>query len=215
MKMGKRHIGWLALAVFLTWATPARAQYGIILSGGSGPIQRSMGGTGTATTLDSLGGLFWNPATLSGLPKNEMTFGAEFLLPHATVSSSVAANTFRQAFFPDGCQDPPPRRQRRDGVAELRLVPSYRRHRSHGGFGLALGRVVGGELSGQSHESRADSRAARRAWAWAMPSPDTAEFSRLCRPSRYQLTDRLSVGRQSDHQHGELASYSALPGGPQ
>jgi len=97
MTMGQRNVRWLALVIFLVWATPAKAQYGVILSGG-GPVQRSMGGTGTATTLDSLGGLFWNPATLSGLDHNEMTFGAEALLPHANVSSSLPANAFGAGF---------------------------------------------------------------------------------------------------------------------
>jgi long-chain fatty acid transport protein len=83
----------LALAVLLAGEMPAWAQHGIILSGG-GPIGRSMGGVGTATALDSLGGLFWNPAALSALPRNEMTFGAEFLIPHANLSSSVEANNF-------------------------------------------------------------------------------------------------------------------------
>jgi long-chain fatty acid transport protein len=53
-----------------------------------------MAGTGTATSLDSLGGLFWNPATLSGLPCNEVTLGAEALMPHPQVTSTVPANTF-------------------------------------------------------------------------------------------------------------------------
>src|SRR5262249_6071120 len=83
----------LALALLLAGGMPAWAQHGIILSGG-GPIGRSMGGVGTATALDSLGGLFWNPAALSALPRNEMTFGAEFLIPHANLSSSVEANNF-------------------------------------------------------------------------------------------------------------------------
>jgi long-chain fatty acid transport protein len=96
-----RYFVWssVAVALSLTQVTPAMAQYGVVLSGG-GPVQRSMAGTGTATTLDSLGGIFWNPATLSGLPKNEMTFGAEFLLPYATVSSSVGANSFGKGVPP-------------------------------------------------------------------------------------------------------------------
>ncbi len=91
----RRRASWcvVASALWLGIAGPARAQHGIILSGG-GPIGRSMGGVGTATGLDSLGGLFWNPAALSALPKNEMTFGTEVLIPHTTLSSSVMANNF-------------------------------------------------------------------------------------------------------------------------
>ncbi len=89
----------VALAFILAAVSPAKAQYGIILSGG-GAVQRSMAGTGTATTLDPLGGLYWNPATLSGLPCNEATFDAEFLEPHPTLSSTVPANAFARGFPP-------------------------------------------------------------------------------------------------------------------
>ena len=98
MRKGTR----IALALIAAWlAAPssARAQHGIVLSGG-GPIQRSMGGTGTATALDSLGGLFWNPATLGALPTSELTFGAEFLMPHADLHSRVAPGTFGPGFPP-------------------------------------------------------------------------------------------------------------------
>src|SRR5262245_55807016 len=90
-----RRAGWCVLTIvaWLGAVAPAHAQHGIIMSGG-GPIGRSMGGVGTATALDSLGGLFWNPAALSALPKHEMTLGTEILLPHANVSSSVLANNF-------------------------------------------------------------------------------------------------------------------------
>ena len=55
---------FLASPTLLLVEPAAHAQHGIILSGG-GPITRSMGGTGTANPLDSLGCFFWNPA---GLP---------------------------------------------------------------------------------------------------------------------------------------------------
>src|SRR5947209_1094332 len=89
MKNRERNVACslVALAFVLASVSPAKAQYGVILSGG-GAVQRSMAGTGTATNLDSLGGLFWNPATLSGLPSNEVTLGCESLMPFPTVSSS-------------------------------------------------------------------------------------------------------------------------------
>ena len=91
--------GIVALAFVLAAVTPVKAQYGVILSGG-GAVQRSMAGTGTATTLDSLGGLFWNPATLSGLPSNEVSLGSEILMAHPTVSSTLSANSLGRGIPP-------------------------------------------------------------------------------------------------------------------
>jgi long-chain fatty acid transport protein len=88
--------GRFALLLALAWmagTVPARAQHGIVLSGG-GAVNRSMGGTATAAPLDSLGALFWNPATLSALPQSEMSFNLEALMAYPELSSSVAASTF-------------------------------------------------------------------------------------------------------------------------
>ena len=84
---------WLTLLIVGSMATPAAAQFGPIISG-SGAINRSMGGASTAAPLSPGGALFWNPATLSGLEGSQIEFGAELLLPHSTLSSSVPANTF-------------------------------------------------------------------------------------------------------------------------
>lgn len=79
--------GWFAAA------EPAQAQHGVYLSGG-GPVQRSMGGAATANPLDSLGAAFWNPATLSGLPRNDMTFGVELLVADTDLFSSIPPGLF-------------------------------------------------------------------------------------------------------------------------
>lgn len=84
---------FLLLIAVGSLGSPARAQHGVVLSGG-GAVNRSMGGTATAAPLDSLGALFWNPATLSGLEQSELSIGAEALLVHPTVASSVRANAF-------------------------------------------------------------------------------------------------------------------------
>ena len=57
---------------------------------GVGPINRSMGGAATAAPLDTLGALYWNPATITALP-NSTDFGLELLLPHSSLGSSVKA----------------------------------------------------------------------------------------------------------------------------
>src|SRR6266478_4809911 len=58
---------WFGLAVLVgsvaIGTTPARAQFGLAISG-VGPINRSMGGAATAAPLDSAGAIYWNPATI-------------------------------------------------------------------------------------------------------------------------------------------------------
>lgn len=71
----------------------ARGQYGAILSG-TGAVNRGFAGVATAAPISSAGALFWNPATLTGLPRSELEAGAELLFPHTTASSSVPANAF-------------------------------------------------------------------------------------------------------------------------
>jgi long-chain fatty acid transport protein len=80
----------LALGVILTATHSARAQFGVVLSG-AGPENRAMGGASTAAPLDPSGALYWNPATITGLPGSQVGFGLEVLFPHSRLSSSVPA----------------------------------------------------------------------------------------------------------------------------
>src|SRR5206468_4978926 len=96
MKRSRWISGWTCLLLSLAWAAmgaPARAQHGLVLSGG-GAVNRSMGGSATAAPLDAIGALFWNPATLSGLKSSELSIGAEALFPHPKVESSLRPNSF-------------------------------------------------------------------------------------------------------------------------
>lgn len=61
---------------------------GIMLSG-MGPVNRSMGGAATGAPIDSIGNLYWNPATISGL-ENELSVGVDFLLPVLKTRSEIA-----------------------------------------------------------------------------------------------------------------------------
>ena len=69
-------------------AMSARAQFGITQSG-AGPINRSMAGASTAAPLDASGALYWNPATISGLPQSELEFGSEILYAPTRLSSQI------------------------------------------------------------------------------------------------------------------------------
>lgn len=83
----------LTVLVLGVCTSTAFAQFGPVMSA-AGPINRSMGGASTAAPLSAAGALMWNPATLSGLQRNELEVGAELIFPHASVSSFYPANTF-------------------------------------------------------------------------------------------------------------------------
>ena len=67
----------------------ANAQ-GLFLTG-AGAKSRSFGGATTATPLDAAGGMYWNPATISQLPRNEMMFGGELIYTEAGLTSTIPA----------------------------------------------------------------------------------------------------------------------------
>ncbi len=72
-------------------ASPLHAQ-GIAVTG-IGPVNRSMGGAGTAAPLDSLGALHWNPGSISALEGNELSFGTELLKADVQLSSNIGGST--------------------------------------------------------------------------------------------------------------------------
>lgn len=78
----------LALAVAVG-ATPVFGQ-GIMLRG-NGAINESMAGAATACPLDSLGAIRFNPATISGLPGNEMSLGMALILPDTELGSGIGS----------------------------------------------------------------------------------------------------------------------------
>jgi long-chain fatty acid transport protein len=57
------------------WASLALPQ-GVIIPG-AGAANRSMAGASTAAPLDAAGAVYWNPASISGLERNEVYFGAD------------------------------------------------------------------------------------------------------------------------------------------
>src|ERR1022692_4024521 len=78
----------LSLFALMLAALPAQAQIGILFTG-AGPVNRSMGGASTAAPIDASGALYWNPATISGLPSSSIDFGVELLYPQTRLGSSI------------------------------------------------------------------------------------------------------------------------------
>jgi long-chain fatty acid transport protein len=130
----------LALAALLLGASAAQAQIGLLFTG-AGPVNRSMGGAATATALDATGALFWNPATLTGLPGSELSFGVEILAPQERLASSVAGG----ALGPTGPAFPLAGSDRSDvGVFPLPSVGlAYRPDGSDWTLGLGIFEVAG------------------------------------------------------------------------
>jgi long-chain fatty acid transport protein len=78
----------LAAALALTaFPTPAEAQPGVYLPG-AGAVHGGMAGVSTATPIDALGALYWNPAAIGRLGRNEASIGGAFIYPEIYVSSS-------------------------------------------------------------------------------------------------------------------------------
>jgi len=76
------------IVVALCWLPAVALGQGIYLPA-AGPVNRSMAGATTAAPLDATGALYWNPATIAGLPASELGFGADFLVAVIDLSSSV------------------------------------------------------------------------------------------------------------------------------
>ena len=76
----------LAFTALLLLPQLAQAQ-GLQLFG-IGTVNRSMGGAATAAPIEAIGALAYNPATLTALD-NQLSVGAEFCTPIASVNSSM------------------------------------------------------------------------------------------------------------------------------
>ncbi|MCR9294809.1 MAG: outer membrane protein transport protein [bacterium] len=77
----------LMLLLIALCSATAFAQGPILQCGG--PVNRGMGGAGVAAPIDSIGAMYWNPASISGLKRSETAFGFGLLFPNHEVSSSV------------------------------------------------------------------------------------------------------------------------------
>ena len=86
MKLTSRLFVVAVVLMIFSQAPRAVLAQGIMLRS-VGPVNASVGGTATAMPLDASGALYWNPASISALKQNEMTFGMQLILPSARVES--------------------------------------------------------------------------------------------------------------------------------
>ena len=81
---------WLAhvLALGLLGLFPCQTYGQGIFLPAAGAVNRGMGGATTGTAIEAIGSMYWNPATISQLPTNEMAFGFEAIYTNYELSSS-------------------------------------------------------------------------------------------------------------------------------
>lgn len=81
-----RLVAGVVLLMFL-FPAPAAGQPGIYLPG-AGATHAGMAGVSSATPIDALGALYWNPAAIGRLGRNEVSIGGAFVSPDIHISSS-------------------------------------------------------------------------------------------------------------------------------
>jgi long-chain fatty acid transport protein len=91
MKLSRRLFVVIVIILTCCYAGQTAHAQGIMLRG-VGAVNEAVGGTATAMPLDASGALFWNPASISALPKNEMTLGLELIQAHSRVNTSMGGN---------------------------------------------------------------------------------------------------------------------------
>ncbi len=86
MKLSCR-IGFGMACLLAVFPATAVAQPGVYMPG-AGAVHGGMAGVSTATPIDALGALYWNPAAIGRLGRNEVSIGGAFIYPDIYVSSS-------------------------------------------------------------------------------------------------------------------------------
>lgn len=89
----------LLVVAHLLLVTRTVCAQGLALSA-VGPVNTSMGGAATACPIDASGAIMWNPATISGLARSEVSFGVALVLPTSQIASRLPAGSLGGGFPP-------------------------------------------------------------------------------------------------------------------
>ena len=182
--------GLLGTIAFMSTASLLFGQNGIVFTG-QGPVNRSMGGASTAAPLDSLGAIYWNPATISAL-NSEMAFGIEVLWPHSTLSSSVPANVFGPGAPPSNLSGST------DSDAGVFPLPSiglvYHDQNSPNTYGLGIMTIGGLGVNYPSDPSNPILQAPPPQGLGVGPVYSQLGVIQIAPTVSRQITDRLSIG---------------------
>lgn len=172
--------GWITLTLTVVAIISATAEIraqGIFVTG-VGPVNRSMAGAGTAAPLDSIGSLYWNPGSISALPKSEIAFGAELLLADISLSSSVGGTSASTT-----------------GEGGVAVIPSIGWVHHVEGTPLTIGLGMYG-IGGFRNNMPRDPNNLVLSGNGGLPGPlfADAEILQIAPTVSLALTDRLSVG---------------------
>ncbi len=99
--VGRLTAVYLALLVILGVCLPSASAQGLIMPA-AGPVHRAMAGASTAAPMDAAGAGYWNPAAIAGLPRNEMSFGAELIYADLHLASQIGGGLFSGETFSNG-----------------------------------------------------------------------------------------------------------------
>ena len=104
-----------------------------------------MAGASTATAVD-VGGSYWNPATISGLPRSEFLLGSQFVLPSIHLQSSLPAGSIG-GLFPATSRRGTSRSDGGVGAVPSAIVAFRLDDDSPWTFGLGSQYLVGGSVN--------------------------------------------------------------------
>jgi len=82
---------WVVLILI---GLPAVAHAQGIVFPWAGPVNRSMGGAGTAAPTDAITATYWNPAAMSDMRRSELAAAVELIFPEIETASSVLGGAF-------------------------------------------------------------------------------------------------------------------------
>ena len=80
------------MTAMMTLAVSSSAFAQGVIAPTAGPINSSMAGASVAAPVE-FGSSYWNPATLSGLPRNEFLLGTQLMIPSIHMTATAPANS--------------------------------------------------------------------------------------------------------------------------
>ncbi len=175
--------GAVALCVMLTRPAAAQAQ-GVLLPGG-GAAHLSMGGASTATPVDAIGALYWNPAAIGRLGRSEVAAGGAIIFPNFYLESTAPG--------PSGLRSG---RTRSDSGASLitNLGVVYQPDESPLTLGFGLNTLGGGTVNFPADENNPILSGIGLLGNVQGPIVSNLLLVQLSPTAAYKVTDRLVVG---------------------
>jgi long-chain fatty acid transport protein len=181
------------VAAFLILVAPAASLGQGVISPTAGPINSSMAGASVAAPVD-FGGSYWNPAIISGLPRNEFLLGTQLMIPSMHLTSSLPAGAIN-GVFPSTSRFGVSRSD--SGVAtNLATGVSFRlSDDSPTTFGLGVFGLVGGSVNFAGSNTQPILTPRRPPQFFGVgPIWSSTSFLAIMLTGSRQVTERLAIG---------------------